>query len=65
MLLLLHANGISVYRCSSGFYQRVLPCIETLIEQAVRLKKIRTATFESSVSLFLLSLNGRVDAIPT
>ena len=40
---------------------RVLPCIETLTEQAVCLKRFRTAAFESSHSLFLLRLN----TIPT
>ena len=44
---------------------RVLPCIETLVEQAVCLKRLRTAVFESSESLFLLRLNRRVGTIPT
>ena len=43
MLLLLHA--ISTLRD--------LPCIKTLVEQAVRLKRLRTAAFESSEPLFL------------
>ena len=44
---------ISVYRCSCGLPTlRVLPCIETLVEQAVRLKRLKTAAFESSEALF-------------
>ena len=43
---------------------RVLPCIETLVEQVVCLKSVRTAAFESSES-FLLRLNGCVGGIPT
>ena len=46
-------------------YFESLTVYKTLIEQAVRLKRLRTASFESSESLFLLRLNGRVGAIPT
>ena len=39
---------------------RVLPCIETLVEQVVCLKSLRTAVFVSSEPLFWLRLNGHV-----
>ena len=43
---------------------KILTVLEILVEQAVCLKRLRTAALESSES-FLLRLNGRVGAIPT
>ena len=53
----------------SGVEQSILSVCLSVSPKTCRavicLKRRRTAMFESSESLFLLSLNGRVGAIPT